>query len=190
VLFVVAIVEKANDRARNEGGRDGPMTLAKTIQDAMNEQIKNELYSAHQYLAMAAYCESVNLPGFASWMRMQAQEEREHAMKFYDHIHDRNGRVVLQAIDQPIIEFGSPLEVFEKALEQEQAVTADISNLYALAAREDDYASQIFLQWFVTEQVEEEKNVGDVVQTLKMSGQKSEALLLLDKELVKREDEE
>ena len=84
--------------------------LAKTIQDAMNEQIKNELYSAHQYLAMAAYCESVNLPGFASWMRMQAQEEREHAMKFYDHIQDRNGRVVLQAIDQPIIEFGSPLD--------------------------------------------------------------------------------
>ena len=164
--------------------------LAETIQDAMNEQIKNELYSAHQYLAMAAYCESMNLPGFASWMRMQAQEEREHAMKFYDHIHDRNGRVVLRAIDQPIIEFGSPLEVFEKALEQEQAVTADINNLYALAAREDDYASQIFLQWFVTEQVEEEKNVGDVVQTLKMSGHKSEALLLLDRKLVKREDEE
>jgi ferritin len=85
VLFVVAIVEKANDPARNEGGRDGPAMLAKTIQDAMNEQIKNELYSAHQYLAMAAYCESMNLPGFAPWMRMQAQEEREHAMKFYDH---------------------------------------------------------------------------------------------------------
>ncbi len=164
--------------------------LSKLVQDAMNEQIKNELYSAHQYLAMAAYCESVNLPGFAFWMRMQAQEEREHAMKFYDHVHDRNGRVVLRAIDQPIIEFGSPLEVFEKALEQEQAVTADINDLYALAAREDDYASQIFLQWFVTEQVEEEKNVGDVVQTLKMSGQKSEALLLFDRELVKRENEE
>ena len=98
--------------------------------------------------------------------------------------------MVLRAIDQPIIEFGSPLEVFEKALEQEQAVTADINDLYALAAREDDYASQIFLQWFVTEQVEEEKNVGDVVQTLKMSGQKSEALLLFDRELVKRENEE
>ena len=164
--------------------------LAKTIQDAMNEQIKNELYSSHQYLAMAAYCESVNLPGFASWMRMQAQEEREHAMKFYDHIQDRNGRVVLQAIDQPIIEFASPLEVFEKALEQEQAVTADINELYALAVRENDYASQVFLQWFVTEQVEEEKNVGDVVQTLKMSGEKNEALLLFDRELGERENEE
>jgi ferritin len=164
--------------------------LAKTIQDAMNEQIKNELYSAHQYLAMAAYCESVNLPGFASWMRMQAQEEREHAMKFYGHIQDRDGRVVLQAIDQPIIEFASPLEVFEKALEQEQAVTADINELYALAVRENDYASQVFLQWFVMEQVEEEKNVGDVVQTLKMSGEKNEALLLFDRELGERENEE
>jgi ferritin len=191
VLFVVAIVEKANDRARkNEGDRDGPVMLDKTIQDAMNEQIKNELYSAHQYLAMAAYCESVSLSGFASWMRMQAQEEREHAMKFYDHIQDRNGRVVLQAIDQPIIEFASPLDVFEKALEQEQAVTADINNLYALAVREGDYASQIFLQWFVTEQVEEEKNVGDIIETLKMSGEKNEALLLFDRELGKRENEE
>ena len=164
--------------------------LDKTIQDAMNEQIKNELYSAHQYLAMAAYCESVSLSGFASWMRMQAQEEREHAMKFYDHIQDRNGRVVLQAIDQPIIEFASPLEVFEKALEQEQTVTADINNLYALAVREGDYASQIFLQWFVTEQVEEEKNVGDIIETLKMSGEKNEALILFDRELGKRENEE
>jgi ferritin len=164
--------------------------LDKTIQDAMNEQIKNELYSAHQYLAMAAYCESVSLSGFASWMRMQAQEEREHAMKFYDHIQDRNGRVVLQAIDQPIIEFASPLDVFEKALEQEQEVTADINNLYALAVREGDYASQIFLQWFVTEQVEEEKNVGDIIETLKMSGEKNEALILFDRELGKRENAE
>jgi ferritin len=111
-------------------------------------------------------------------------------MKFYDHIQGRNGRVVLQGIEQPIIEFGSPLEVFEKALEQEQEVTADINDLYALAVREDDYASQIFLQWFVTEQVEEEKNVGDVVQRLKMSGEKNEALILFDRELGKRENEE
>src|SRR5215208_1822888 len=115
---------------------------------------------------------------------------REHAMKIYDYIQERNGRVVLQAIDQPITEFVSPLEVFEKALEQEQAVTADINDLYALAVREEDYASQIFLQWFVTEQVEEEKNVGDVVETLKMSGEKNEALLLFDRELGKRENEE
>ena len=111
-------------------------------------------------------------------------------MRFYDHIQDRNGRVVLQAIDQPVVEFASPLEVFEKALAQEQAVTADINNLYALAVREGDYASQIFLQWFVTEQVEEEKNVGDIIETLKMSGEKNEALILFDRELGKRENEE
>lgn len=160
--------------------------LGAEIQDAMNEQIKNELYSAYQYLSMAAYCESANLPGFAGWMRAQAREETEHAMKFYDFVLDRNGRVVLQAIDGPLVEFGSPLEVFERALAHERKVTAMINDLYGLAVRENDYASQTFLQWFVTEQVEEEKNTGDVVETLKMVGDKSEALFLLDRELGQR----
>lgn len=164
--------------------------LGKAVQDAMNEQITNELYSAYQYLAMAAYCESENLPGFAHWMRTQSQEETAHAMRFYDFILDRNGRVVLQAIDQPVIEFGSPLEVFERALDHERKVTAMINDLYGLAVRENDYASQTFLQWFVTEQVEEEKNAGDVVETLKMIGEKSEALFLLDRELGRRENDE
>ena len=164
--------------------------LGKMVQDAMNEQIKNELYSAHQYLSMSAYCESATLPGFAHWLRTQAQEEWEHAMKFYDFIQDRKGRVLLQAIDQPVIEFGSPLEVFERALEQEQKVTAEINDLYGLALSENDYASQAFLQWFVTEQVEEEKSVGDVVETLKMTNYKAEALFLLDRELGKRGNEE
>jgi ferritin len=160
--------------------------LAKAVQDAMNEQSNTEFYSAYQYLSMAAYCESVNLPGFAHWMRIQAREEVEHAMKFYNFILDRGGRVLLQVIDQPVIEFGSPLEVFERALEHEQKVTATINELYALAVEENDYASQAFLQWFVTEQVEEEKNTGDVVRTLKMVGDKSEALFLLDRELGSR----
>src|SRR3712207_319278 len=164
--------------------------LGKTIQDAMNEQIKNEFYSAYQYLSMAAYCESINLPGFAHWMRAQSQEETEHAMKFYDYILDRGGRVVLQAMDQPVVEFGSPLEVFERALDHERKVTGMINDLYGLALRENDYASQTFLQWFVTEQVEEEKNAGDVVETLKMIGDKSEALFLLDRELGQRETDE
>ncbi len=164
--------------------------LGKAIQDAMNEQMKNEFYAAYQYLSMAAYCESENLPGFAHWMRAQAQEETEHAMKFYDFILDRNGRVVLQAIEGPVVEFGSPLEVFERALEHEQRVTAMINDLYGLAVRESDYASQTFLQWFVTEQVEEEKNAGDVVETLKMIGDKSEALFLLDRELGRRTNDE
>ena len=164
--------------------------LSKTVQDAMNEQVSNEFYSAYQYLAMAAYCESVNLPGFAQWMRTQSQEETEHAMKFYDFILDRSGRVVLQAIEGPVIEFGSPLEVFEQALEQEQKVTAMINDLYGLAVKESDYASQAFLQWFVTEQVEEEKNAGDVAETLKMVGDKSEMLFLLDRELGQRGNSE
>ena len=164
--------------------------LVPEIQEAMNEQIKNELYSAYQYLSMAAYCESANLPGFASWMRAQAREETEHAMKFYDFILDRNGRVVLRGIEAPVVEFGSPLEVFERALAHEQKVTAMINDLYGLAVRENDYASQAFLQWFVTEQVEEEKNTGDVVETLRMIGDKSEALFLLDRELGQRRVEE
>ncbi len=164
--------------------------LGKEIQDAMNEQMKNEFYAAYQYLSMAAYCESENLPGFAHWMRTQAQEETQHAMKFYDFILDRNGRVVLQAVEEPVVEFGSPLEVFERALEHEQRVTAMINDLYGLAVRENDYASQTFLQWFVTEQVEEEKNAGDVVETLKMIGDRSEALFLLDRELGRRGNDE
>ena len=164
--------------------------LGPEIQDAMNEQIKSELYSAYQYLSMAAYCESANLPGFASWMRAQAREETDHAMKFYDFVLDRSGRVVLRGIEGPMVEFGSPLEVFEWALSHEQKVTAMINDLYGLAVRENDYASQAFLQWFVTEQVEEEKNTGDVVETLKMIGDKSEALFLLDRELGQRRVEE
>ncbi|HEV3477285.1 MAG TPA: ferritin [Rubrobacteraceae bacterium] len=164
--------------------------FGEAIQDAMNEQMKNEFYAAYQYLSMAAYCESENLPGFAHWMRTQAREETEHAMKFYDFILDRNGRVVLQAIEGPVVKFGSPLEVFERALEHEQKVTAMINDLYGLAVKENDYASQTFLQWFVTEQVEEEKNTGDVVETLKMIGDKSEALFLLDRELARREGDE
>ncbi len=163
--------------------------LSKAIQDAINEQIKNELYSAHQYLSMAAYCESANLPGFAHWMLAQAQEEREHAMKFYNFLLNRKGRVILQAIEQPVVEFGSPLEVFEQALEQEQQVTAQINELYGLTTSENDYASQAFLQWFLTEQVEEEKNVGDVLETLNMIGDEGEALFLFDRELGKRGNE-
>src|ERR687895_2828991 len=164
--------------------------FGEAIQDAMNEQMKNEFYAAYQYLSMAAYCESENLPGFAHRMTAQAREETEHAMKFYDFILDRNGRVVLQEIEGPVVEFGSPLEVFEQALEHEQKVTAMINDLYGLAVTENDYASQTFLQWFVTEQVEEEKNAGDVVETLKMVGDKSEALFLLDRELGQRRVEQ
>jgi ferritin len=160
--------------------------LSKKLQDAMNEQIKNELYSAYLYLSMSAYCEAANLPGFGHWMRMQAQEEEAHAMKFYDFIHERGGRVVLQAIDQPPVEFPSPLAVFEQTLEHEQKVTGMIHDLYTLAVEEKDYASQAFLQWFVMEQVEEEDSASQILETLKMIGDKGHALLMLDRELGKR----
>jgi ferritin len=160
--------------------------LSKKLQDAMNEQIKNELYSAYLYLSMSAYCEAANLPGFAHWMRMQAQEEEAHAMKFYDFIYERGGRVVLQAIDQPPVEFPSPLAVFEQTLEHEQKVTAMIHDLYTLAVEEKDYASQAFLQWFVTEQVEEEASATQILETLKMIGDKGHALIMLDRQLGRR----
>ncbi len=164
--------------------------LIKSVQDAMNGQIRNELYSAYQYLAMSAYCESANLPGFAHWMRMQSREELEHAMKFYDFVLDRGGKVSLQAIDRPSEEFASPLDVFEQSLAQERRVTSQIHDLYALAQQEKDYASIPLLQWFVTEQIEEEKNAGQVVDTLKMIGDSRDALFLLDRELGQRQEEE
>jgi ferritin len=156
------------------------------VQDAMNEQIKNELYSAYLYLSMSAYCESINLPGCAHWMRLQEQEEKFHAMKFFDFIHERGGRVTLQAIDQPPVEFESPLNVFEETLEHEQKVTAMINDLYALAVEEKDYASQIFLQWFVTEQVEEEDSASQIIEMLRMIGDNQQGLLMLDRELGER----
>ncbi len=164
--------------------------LAKSVQDKMNDQIKHELYSAYFYLSMAAYLESSSLPGAAHWMRLQAQEEVGHAMKFFNHIHDRGGRVTLQAIDQPPTEFKGLLDVFEKTLEHEKKVTGLINDLYALAVQEKDYASQTFLQWFVDEQVEEEKNAELIVQQVKMIGDQRGALFMLDRHLGEREAEE
>lgn len=160
--------------------------LNPTVQGAMNEQIKHEFYSAYLYLSMAAHCESTNLPGFAHWMRMQEQEEKIHGIKFFDFIHERGGRVVLQAIDQPPAKFESPLDVFEKVLEHEQKVTELINDLYALAIQERDYASQVFLQWFITEQVEEEDSANQIIETFKMIENDRQALLMLDRELATR----
>jgi ferritin len=159
------------------------------VQEAMNEQIKNELYSAYIYLSMAAHFEAVNLPGFAHWMRMQSNEEVEHAMKFFDFINERGGRVELRAIDQPPVEWGSPLEIFETALGHEQKVTGMINNIYETAVQEKDYPSQNMLQWFIDEQVEEEKSAGEIVETLKMFGEKDTVIMLLDRQLGERTEE-
>ena len=161
--------------------------LSKALEEAINEQINKELYSAYLYLSMSAYCEAESLPGFAMWMRVQAQEEVEHAMKFFDHVNDRGGRVVLKAIEMPPPVWKSPLEMFEQVLEHERKVTGLINRLYELALKENDYATQMELQWFITEQVEEEDNAGRVVGQLKRVGDQPMGLLMLDRQLGERQ---
>ena len=163
--------------------------FSKKVRGTMNLQIKYELESAYIYISMAAYLDSITLPGMAHWMKLQAQEEVTHAMKFYTFINDRGGRVELQSIDQPPVEFESPLDIFERALAHEQKITGNINDLYALAIEEKDYPSQLLLQWFIDEQVEEERNAGDIVEILKRIGDEGHALLMLDRELAKREAE-
>lgn len=157
--------------------------LSKRLQDALNDQITNEMYSAYVYLAMSAHLTGANLRGCARWMRLQSQEEYSHAMKIYDFVLERGGRVVLKPIDQPPAQYKSPLDVFQQALKHEQKVTGTINRLYELAIKENDYPTQIMLQWFITEQVEEEHAAGDVVEQLKMIGNEPTALFLLDQQL-------
>ncbi len=156
------------------------------VQNAMNEQIKNELYSAYLYLSMAAYFESKNLSGFAHWMRIQSREEQEHALKFYDFIIDRGGKVSLLAIEQPKAEWKSALDAFNDAYAHEQLVTGMINKLYETALKETDYPSQVMLQWFINEQVEEEKNASQIVEQLKLIEERGTAILMLDHQLAKR----
>ncbi|MDW8327362.1 MAG: ferritin [Anaerolineales bacterium] len=163
--------------------------LSQSVQDALNNQINLEFASAYAYLAMSGYFESANLTGFAGWMRIQYQEELTHALRLFDHMHDRGGTVRLDAIAEPKAKFKSALEAFEAALAHEQKVTASIHNLYALAAKENDYATQTMLQWFINEQVEEERSVGQVVDWLKMAGDSPVALLMLDQKLGQRGSE-
>jgi len=156
------------------------------LQEALNEQVNAELYSAYLYLSMAAYFESTNLPGFANWMRVQAQEELTHAMKIYDYVNERRGKVTLKPIAGPPTEWDSPLAVFQAVYKHEQKVTGLINELVNLAIKEKDHAANIFLQWFVSEQVEEEKNADEVVQKLKLSADAPSGLFMLDKELGQR----
>jgi ferritin len=157
------------------------------MEAALNEQIKEELSSAYTYLGMAAYCESINFGGMAHWLELQAKEELEHAMKIYGHVNDRGGKVALKAIPEPKPEYASPLAVFEEVLAHEKRITASIHKLYALAVEEKDYAVIPMLQWFIEEQVEEEKNADAVLRRLQMAGDKASALLFVDHELGHRE---
>ena len=160
--------------------------IAKAVEDAMNDQLGFELRSAYNYLAMSAYCEAESFPGFAHWLRSQAQEEVDHAMRFYTFIIDRGGGVRLQDLGTPASDFNSLLEVFEQSLDNERAVTRAINELYTLTTKEQDYASQAFLNWFVTEQVEEEKTVESIIDDLKRVGDAGDALYILDKDLGER----
>ena len=160
--------------------------ISQGVQDAINEQINHEFFSAYIYLSMSAYFEHSNLPGFANWMKVQAQEEVTHGMKLFDFINDRGGRVMLKPIEGPPTEFKGPLNVFEQALKHEQAVTKMIHNLYETADKAHDFATQVALQWFITEQVEEEKSADLIVEQLKMIGNDRPALLILDRDLGSR----
>lgn len=162
----------------------------KKMLTALNEQIKHELDSAYIYLAMVAYFESENLSGMAHWMRLQGQEEVAHAMKIFDFIHDRGGQVELHALDKPGATLKSPLDVFQQALQHERKISGLIHQLYELATEEKDYPAQVMLQWFIEEQVEEEKNAGEAVEKLKLAQDNDAALLFIDQQMGQRQAED
>jgi ferritin len=156
------------------------------IQEALNRHVQAETYSAYLYLAMSAYCEAKAYKGFGRWLRVQHEEELDHARKSLDFLVARGGEARLGAVEAPPASYGTITEVFEKVLEHERKVTAFINDLYRLATEERDTASQVFLQWFVTEQVEEEARAQELVDKLRMVGDRPGAALYLDKEYGKR----
>ena len=160
--------------------------LSSTMEEALNQQVNAELYSAYLYLSMSAYFSEVNLNGFSHWMRLQAQEELSHALKIYDYVNDRGGRPFLDTIEAPPKSWDSPTQVFENVLNHEQKVTAMINNLVDQAVQEKDHATNNFLQWFVSEQVEEESSANEVLQKVKMTGNDGGGLFMLDQEMGKR----
>ena len=160
-----------------------------SIQEAINEQIRAELHSAYTYLAMSAHFAEENFDGFAHWMRLQAQEELEHAMRLYEYLLERGGHVDLRTVEAPASDFGTPLEIFEVALAHEKKITGLIHDIYDLAREKRDYATEMHLQWFVTEQVEEEDNAGRAVEQLRLAGDNTPALLMLDGRFGQRSDD-
>jgi len=160
--------------------------ISKKMEDALNNQIREEMFSAYLYLSMSAWFQTLNLKGFANWMMVQNQEEQFHAMKIFNFISERGGTVKLQKIDQPQHEWKTPLEAFEAAYKHEQHITGCINDLVHMAMEEKDRATQVFLDWFVNEQVEEEANADEIVQNLKLVGDHGHGTLMLDRELGQR----
>lgn len=161
--------------------------LNQKMLEAMNEQLRREFESAYIYLGMAAYFDAENLPGFAHWMKIQFEEELAHTFKFYDYVNDRGEAVELGAVERPSSSYQSPLDAFQAALEHERYISKSIHDLYDLAEEEKDHPSKQFLHWFIEEQVEEEQNAGEIVDTLTMVGDNPQAILMLDRELAQRQ---
>jgi ferritin len=160
--------------------------ISNAMQNAINEQINKEMFSSFLYLSMASYFEHAGLPGAAKWMYVQASEEHEHGMKLFEHLVDRGGRAVLGAIAAPETEWASPMAAFKAVLAHEQLVTKSIHDLYEVALNEKDYAAQVLLQWFINEQVEEEKNATAVIDSMNRIEAHETAILQLDHQLGKR----
>jgi ferritin len=160
--------------------------MKKKIQDALNGQINEELFSAYLYFSMAAYFKSLNLDGFAHWMEIQTQEELSHAFKIYNYMNDRDGRPIMAALAKPATEWKSPLEVFQESYKHEQHISAEINKLVDLSIKESDHALNNMLQWFVAEQVEEEASADEIVRKLKLVGENGTGILMIDQELATR----
>jgi len=171
---------------KSKGCVGGDWVLSEKMLDALNRQLNAELYSAYLYLSMAAYFESINLKGFANWMKVQAQEEVAHAMRFYSYTSERGGRIKLMAIEQPPAEWDSALDAFETVYNHEVRVTGLINELVDLALEEKDHATYNMLQWFVSEQVEEESSADEIVQKLRLVGDRGSGLFMIDQELGQR----
>ena len=160
--------------------------ISEKLEKAFNDQINKEFYSEYLYLSMQAYFERLNLKGFVNWMSVQVQEEHAHAMGMFNYVHERGGKVELEAIDKPQVEWNSPLHVFEEVLQHEEFVTSKINALMDVAEEVKDRAALSFLDWYLKEQVEEESTVGGGLATLKLIKDDAKALLMLDKELAAR----
>ncbi|MCL2114835.1 MAG: ferritin [Methanobrevibacter sp.] len=160
--------------------------VSKKMEKELNKQLNAEMYSGYLYLAMAAYFEDFDLSGFANWMRVQAQEELSHSMRFYDYVVRRGAKVTLEAIEKPDFEWNSPVEVFDHVLSHEKVVTDLINDLVNLAIEENDHATNNFLQWFVAEQIEEEESAAAALNKVKMANEASNGMFLVDSEFASR----
>ena len=184
-MMTLKILQQENFVICTDYGR--AKVISEKVQNVLNSQINKEFYSAYLYLAMSAFFDEIGLYGFANWTKVQAREEIDHGMILFDYIIERDGRVNLDKIDSPERNFENPLQVFEKILEHEKFVTESINCVASMSEDECDLATRHFINWYITEQVEEEANARDVITKLKMFGNEKASLYHLDQDLSKRE---